>query len=241
MKKTAYFVLFPALIFSTVVFAATQTTVSPQETESTVPELTAFHEIIYPIWHTAYPQKDYAALRSYAPEVKGAAEKIYAAKLPAILHEKQAKWDQALAELRKTVDEYLTAAAGSDGLALLNAAEALHSQYEMMVRTIRPVLKEVDDFHRLLYVVYHQYLPDKAYEKIKGVSEEMMLGAEAITKATLPNRLEAKSQAFTTAASELYEAAKSLAETSKSGSGEKIAAAVETVHTKYQSLAGIFD
>jgi hypothetical protein len=212
-----------------------------QETESSVPALTAFHEIIYPIWHTAYPDKDYAALRSFAPDVKKLAEKVYAAELPGILRDKQAKWDQTLDELRKSVDAYLVAAAGSNDAALLDAAEVLHARYEMMVRTIRPVLKEVDTFHKTLYVVYHRYLPNKDITKIAEASADMIAQAEAITKASLPKRLESKADAFSTASQELYEATKSLNETGKSGDGEAITAAVEKVHTKYQALEKIFD
>jgi hypothetical protein len=240
MKKlslSGFFILFALAAAASVSALPAQT----QETESSVPELTAFHEIIYPIWHTAYPDKDYAALRSYAPEVKSLAEKVYGAKLPGILREKQAKWDQALGELRKVVDAYLSAAAGTDDAALLDAAEVLHARYEMMVRTIRPVLREVDDFHRVLYVVYHKYLPARDYAKIAEASGEMLTKAEAVTKAALPKRLEAKAQAFGTAAQELLEKTKALAEIAKSGQGEAIAAAVEAVHTKYQGLEKIFD
>jgi len=240
MKKFAPAKFLVGLLIAAVVSASPQAP-QAQETESTVPELTAFHEIIYPIWHTAYPEKDYAALRSYAPEVKRLAEGIYSARLPGILHEKQVKWDQALAELRKSVDSYLAAAAGTDDASLLDAAEVLHARYEMMVRTIRPVLREVDDFHKTLYVVYHKYLPGKDYAKIAEAGGDMLTKAEAITKATLPKRLESKAPAFGTAAQELFEATKALAETAKSGQGEAIAAAVEVVHTKYQSLEKIFD
>jgi hypothetical protein len=208
-----------------------------QETESSVPELSAFHEVIYPIWHTAYPEKDYAALRKYAPEVKSGAEKIYAAKLPGILRERQAKWDQGVVELRKTVDAYIAAAAGTNDEALLAAAETLHSRYEMLVRTIRPVLKEVDDFHRVLYVVYHKYLPDKDYAKIKETSGDLAAKAEAITKASLPKRLESKAEAFQKAAADLNEAAKALAAAPEAS----LAAAVETVHTRYQALEKVFE
>lgn len=240
MKRIAFPTVLAAFLIAAVVSASPQTP-QAQETESAVPELTAFHEIIYPIWHTAYPDKDYAALRSYAPEVKRLAEGIYSARLPGILHEKQAKWDLALGELRKSVDSYLSAAAGTDDAALLGAAEVLHARYEMMVRTIRPVIREVDDFHKTLYVVYHKYLPDKDYARINESSGDMLTKAEAIAKATLPKRLETKSQAFSLAAQELLEAARALAETAKSGQGEAIAAAVEVVHTKYQGLEKIFD
>ena len=212
-----------------------------EETESKVPALSEFHEIIYPIWHTAYPDKDYAALRSYVPEVKRLAENVYSAKLPGILRDKQAKWDEALKELRKSVDAYVAAAAASDDAALLDAAEVLHARYEMMVRTIRPVLREVDAFHKTLYVVYHKYLPNKEFDKIAGVSADMVAQAEAITKASLPKRLESKAEAFGAASLELHEAAKALAETGKTGDGEAISAAVEKVHTKYVALEKIFD
>jgi hypothetical protein len=221
--------------------AAWAQTADVQETESKVPELSTFHEIIYPIWHTAYPDKDYAALRSYAPEVKSMAEKVYGATLPGILRDKQAKWDQGLAKLKKSVDAYLTAAAGTDDAALLDAAELLHARYEMMVRIIRPVLREVDAFHKTLYVVYHKYLPNKDFEKIAAASADMQSQAEAVTRASLPKRLESETQAFKTAAQELYEATEALVETAKSDDGEAISAAVENVHTKYQALEKIFD
>ena len=240
MKKIALPRFLVGLLLAAVVSASAQAP-QAQETEGTVPELTAFHEIIYPIWHTAYPEKDCAALRSYAAEVKRLAERIYSARLPGILHEKQVKWDQALAVLRKSVDSYLAAAADPDDTALLDAAEVLHARYEMMVRTIRPVVREVDDFHKTLYMVYHKYLPGKDYAKIAEASGDMLTKAEAITKATLPKRLESKAQAFSTAAQELLEATRALAETTKSGQGEAIAAAVEVVHTKYQSLEKTFD
>jgi NADH dehydrogenase/NADH:ubiquinone oxidoreductase subunit G len=221
--------------------AAWAQTPEAQETESSVPALTAFHEIIYPIWHTAYPDKDCAALRRFAPEVKNLAEKIYGANLPGILRDKQAKWDQALAELRKSVDAYLAAAAGTDDAALLDAAETLHARYEMMVRTIRPVLREVDAFHKTLYVVYHKYLPNNDFRKIAEVSADMLVQAEAITKASLPKRLESKAQAFSAASQELQEATAALVDASKSDEGKAIAAAVEKVHIKYQALEKIFD
>jgi hypothetical protein len=239
MRKAHY--LGSILTLTFVIFAGAAVSAQSQETESTVPELTAFHEIIYPIWHTAYPDKDGAALRSYAPEVKSLADKVFAAKLPGILHEKQAKWDQGLAEFRKSVDAYLAAAAGTDDAALLTSAETLHSRYEMMVRIIRPVLKEVDDFHKVLYVIYHRYLPEKNYEMIRQSCADLTAKAEAITKAALPKRLEAKTDNFHTAAAELYESVKALAEAAKSGQDEAIAAAVEKMHTKYQNLEKVFD
>ena len=215
--------------------------IQAEETESTVEELSEFHEIIYPIWHTAYPEKDYAALREYVPEVNRLAKNVFEAKLPGILRDKKAKWDEGLEELKKAVEDYNKAATGEDDQALLDAAEALHAKFEMMVRLIRPVLKEIDEFHKVLYVVYHKYLPNKEYANIRSVSDDMILKAEAITKAMLPKRLEGKTEEFSVAVKDLLEASKKLKATCLTENTDLIEKAVEFLHTKYQNLEKIFN
>jgi len=211
------------------------------ETKSEVPELTAFHEVIYPIWHAAYPEKDYKALRSYVPQINELAAKIYSAKLPGILREKEAKWKEGVAQLKKSVDDYNAAAAGKDDQALLNAAEALHSKYEALVRALSPVLKEMDAFHQALYVVYHKYLPDKEYDKIRAAGADLLTKAEAIAKATLPKRLEAKTELFKRAAGELLEAVKELDAANQAHDHDGMEKGIDKVHAKYQALEKLFD
>jgi len=212
-----------------------------EETESTVPELMEFHSIIYPIWHDAYPDKDYDALRSYVSEINSLAEDVYTASLPGILRDKQAKWEEGLKEFKQAVDDYNSAAAGDNNEALLQAAEDLHAKFEMMVRIIRPVLKEMDEFHKVLYVIYHKYLPEKEFDKIKSVTEDLLVKAEAITQAELPKRLADKNKEFTHAAQELYTSVQDLNSTFSSGDDEAINTAVEHMHTQYQNLEAIFD
>ena len=212
-----------------------------QETSSSVPELEAFHEIIYPIWHTAYPEKDVAALRSYVPRINELAAQVYAARLPGILREKEAAWTAGVDKLKQAVDAYNAAAKGTDGQALLNAAEALHMRYEMLVRAIRPVLPEMDAFHKELYVVYHRYLPDKKWDDVRTAAPAMKALAEAVAKAQLPKRLEAKTGMFKTAAAGLVEAAAGLESLAKSGDSAALEQAVLNVHTKYQALEKVFE
>jgi hypothetical protein len=212
-----------------------------RETESAVPELEALHEVIYPIWHDAYPNKDYAALRGFVAEVERLAGRVVAAELPGILRDKEAKWKAGLDELKKAVEAYKTAAAGSDDQALLVAAEALHMRYEMLVRAIRPVLKEVDAFHRVLYVVYHKYLPDRKYAEIKAVAGDLAAKAEAVTKATLSKRLEPRTAAFQDASARLVESVRKLEAACAGGAGPEIEKAVEAVHSSYQALELVFN
>jgi len=215
--------------------------IQTEETESSVKELSDFHEIIYPIWHTAYPEKDYAALREYVPEVNRLAKNVFNAKLPGILRDKKAKWDEGLEQMKKAVEDYNKAAAGENDQALLDAAEVLHAKFEMMVRLIQPVLKEVDEFHKVLYVVYHKYLPNKEFDNIKSVTDDFIQKAEAITNAELPKRLEAKTDEFSAAAKALLEAAKKLKSACMEEDGKAIEKSVEFLHTKYQDLEKIFD
>ena len=212
-----------------------------QETSSSVPELEAFHEIIYPIWHTAYPEKNIAALKSYVPRINELAAKIYTAKLPGILREKNAVWTAGVDKLKQAVDAYNTAAKGTDDQALLNAAEALHMRYEMLVRAIRPVLPEMDAFHKELYVVYHQYLPEKKWDDVRKAAPAMKGLAEAVAKAQLPKRLEAKTGMFNAAAAGLVEATAGLEGLAKSGAAAALEQAVIKVHTKYQALEKVFE
>lgn len=218
---------------------AQEKAMAPSETDSSVPELTAFHEIIYPIWHTAYPEKDIAALKSYVPRINELAANVYAAKLPGILREKEANWQAGLAEFRKAVDAYNAAAKGADDQALLNAAEALHMRYEMLVRAIRPVLPEMDEFHKLLYVVYHKYLPDKKWDDVRKAGPELLTKAEAVAKAQLPKRYEAKTAEFKAASAGLVEAAQGLAATGNDGPA--LEKAVNKVHARYEALTKIFE
>ncbi len=210
------------------------------ETESKVPELEQFHEIIYSIWHTAYPAKDCAALRSYTKEVNILSEKINSAKLPGILRDKKAKWEKGLIEFKKSVDEYNKQADGTNDAALLKAAEELHSNYEILVRIIRPVSKEIDEFHKVLYVIYHTYLPNKEYDNIHSASSNLLTKAEAITKAKIPSKFESKSEKIKSAATDLLDAVKSLSSLDKSIATGDIDAAVENIHTKYQKLEELF-
>ncbi|MGZ5488747.1 MAG: hypothetical protein ACXWF4_09465 [Candidatus Aminicenantales bacterium] len=224
-----------------VLLAAAAVPAMAQETESAVPELSAFHEVIYPIWHTAYPDKDIAMLKSLVPQVNELAGKVYAAKLPGILRDKQVKYDAGLAEFRASVEAYNAAAKGSVDKAMLDAAEVLHAKYEMLVRILRPVLKEMDDFHKVLYVVYHTDLPAKNWAAVRAAAPDLKAKAEAVTAAKLSTRLEPKAEAFAKASGELVKAATVLAGLGPKADGAAVEQAVQKLHSCYQDLEKIFD
>jgi hypothetical protein len=239
MLKITRFVLIACLLSLGFVLAAEH--IPDPETESTVPELIEFHEVIFPIWHTAFPAKDSKALRGFLPAIEAGAAKINAAALPGILREKKQAWESGLAEFNLAVGAYKKAAAGSEDQALLDAAELLHARYEMLIRAIRPVAREVDAYHKVLYLVYHKYLPEKKYADICGVAADMVAKAEAIAKATLTPRLAARAEAFQAAAANLLAESKALDAAGKSCLEKDIVSLVNRVHAAYQALEKVFD
>ena len=224
-----------SLVFNLASFGQTQDTVWR------VPELDEFHEVMYPIWHTAYPAKDYDALKKMVDEVNVKAKAVYSAKLPGIQREKQLKWNEGIIQFQASVEDYNKNAATGNNAGLLKAAENLHSKYEALVRIIRPILKEMDDFHKTLYVVYHDYLPKKKYNKLSKVTDDLIKKAKAITKAKLPARLEAKDEVFHLAALELEISTLELKINVMKNNKTSIDAAVEKMHTMYQNLEAIFE
>jgi uncharacterized membrane protein YgaE (UPF0421/DUF939 family) len=240
MKSKILPILILFIVFTSRIVTAQDSTMA-HEISGNVPELEEFHNVIYEIWHNAYPNKDIALLKSYVNDVNSYSQKVFEAKLPGILRDKEPKWNEGLEELKKAVDEYNTAAAGTNDEQMLNAAEALHAKFEMMVRIIRPVLKEVDDFHKVLYVIYHKYMPEKNYDAIKSVCEELKTNAEAIVNAKPNKKVESKLEEFKTAADNLLKATTELCEICKGDDNTAIDKAVENMHTKYQKLEAVFD
>ena len=242
IKKYFFLVLFFVLI--SVSNSYSQHEIDSAEIKSSVPELIKFHDVIYVIWHEAYPSKDIKLLKSLVPDIQTHLSNINNAKLPGILREKETKWKEGLNDLNKTADEYYKAANGSDDQALLDAAENLHSNFEMMVRIIRPVIKEVDEYHKVLYIIYHKYTPNKQYNEILAVMDDLIEKADAVGKVPqdkLQKRIPNKIEDYNKSAKELYESTVALKEILKTNDAEQIDKAIDIMHSKYQKLESVFD
>ena len=99
----------------------------------------------------------------------------------------------------------------------------------------------MDEFHKVLYVVFHKALPDKKWDEVRAAAPDLKAKAEAVTKATLPARLQAKAEMFNGAAAGLFEAAGALAALDPRADGAAVEQAVLKLHTRYQELEKIFD
>jgi hypothetical protein len=211
------------------------------EVNSSVPELFEFHEVIYPIWHTAYPEKNYAMLKEMVPEVNSGAEKIYSAQLPGILRDKEEEWNKGVTKLRSSVENYNQAMEGNDEAEMLSAAEVLHSDYEMLVRIVKPVTKEVDEFHKVLYMIYHHYWPNKNMEEFGKAVDDLAMRSDELANCVLPKWASDKADTFKEQSQKLYESTKNLKALKDSKADDaELEKAVEDVHDNYVALEGLF-
>jgi NADH dehydrogenase/NADH:ubiquinone oxidoreductase subunit G len=212
-----------------------------KDTVANVPALTEFHNVIYKIWHTAWPKKDYDMLAALLPEIEKGTAAVVGAELPGILRDKKAAWDKGTGELRSIVKEYRTAVEAKQKEPLLDAAEKLHAQYETLVRVIRPPLRQLEEFHAVLYMIYHHYMPGESLDKIKASLDPLREKMAALNKAALPARFKGKEASFTAARKDLDKAVSELSAAVSSKDLGKIKAAVETTHDRYVTLAAVLE
>lgn len=213
----------------------------PADATPSVPALDAMHEVIMPMWHDAWPNKDYKALAGMLPDVEKHLAAISRAELPGILREKNPMWMSGLADLKKAGATYKAAVASGKNDDLLKAAESLHLQYEKLVRVIKPVLPELDEFHGALYVLYHKEISPLVLAKVTASVEALKVKMAALDKATLPERLKAKTGEFITQRERLAKSLASVSATLGSKDELKIREAVEVMHAEYQKLEKVFE
>lgn len=212
------------------------------EVNSDVKELAEFHDVIYQIWHTAWPEKNIQMLKDLLPDVEKAYAKVKEAKLPGILRDKKGKWDEGLSKFGAAVAAYKDAAGKDNAQAFLDAAEKMHADYEGLVRTVKPVLKEVDAFHQELYMMYHYYSPNFEVEKIKTSAAILKTKMDEMMNAKLTKRVEQRKEKFEQARKELFDSVVNLNDVVAKNTDKKaITDAVDGMHSKYAELEKVFD
>ncbi|MBN1567805.1 MAG: hypothetical protein JXA73_08145 [Acidobacteria bacterium] len=212
----------------------------PTEAVARVPALDSFHEVIYKIWHEAWPNKNTALLQKLLPDVEKGIAEVSSADLPGILRHKKSAWEEGIKKLQGAGADYRAAALAMDDDRLMAAAEALHGGFEGLMRTIRPALKELDEFHAVLYMLYHHYLPKNDMENIRKSTAELQQKTEDLNKVELPERLQDLDYDFKAKRGLLSQSVAALQSHIRSKDVKAIKEAIETVHSDYQALEKVF-
>jgi hypothetical protein len=206
-----------------------------------VPALDSLHEVIFKIWHEAWPAKNVSMLRQLAPEVARGIDAVASAQLPGILREKRSAWDEGVKKLQSAGSEYQAAVAAKDDGRLMAAAENLHSRFEALMRVTRPALKELDEFHSVLYMLYHHYLPENDTKNIRLAAADLKQKMTALNSATLPENLKQREPEFQKARAKLSKSVDDLESGVRSNDEKLIKERIETLHSNYEALAKILE
>ena len=208
---------------------------NPADAVAEVPELVEFHEVIHKIWHDAWPNKNITMLKDLLPKVENGISNVVSAHFPGILREKKEAWEEGIEKLKVAGAEYKAAAEAFDDARMMNAAEILHERFAALMRLTRPALRELEDFHSSLYMLYHHYLPDYDIDKIRSSAEELSRKMQVLNAVTLPERLQSKEAELMEAIQKLGDSVKAFKSSIGTGSEETIKAAIHELHTKYQA------
>lgn len=211
------------------------------ELAAEVPELDAIHEYMFPLWHDAFPARDFEAISAAIPDLEASLDALETAELPGILQDKQALWDQQKQLLMETFDGLVAASEAGNQDEMLAYTEAFHMNYEGLVRIIRPVVPELETFHQHLYGVYHYYGPGYDLEKIRSAATDMAAAVPPLQEAELPSRLAERQAQFEIEVGKLNEAVHGLLGALDDPNRDEVEAAIEAVHAAYSAVEGIFD
>ena len=212
------------------------TEIDDSQITANVPELDSLHESIYILWHTAYPNKNYALIKDVLPKLEISVSKLATAALPEILHSKQTNWDIEIKNLQSNLSTLQKAVEEDNKESMLRAVESLHGSFERLVRAIRPKLPELESFHEELYKVYHYYMPNNDIEKIKTIIPSMKMKIGQLKQAKLPQSIANQQNKFDQAVSRLEISLNELENLVMTNDIEKIRSAVEKLHSEYQSI-----
>jgi hypothetical protein len=214
--------------------------VAEAELTASVPELEAVHEFMQPLWHDAFPARDFAAIQDLVPRFEPTLAALDAVELPGILQDKQAGWDEGKANLRDAFEGLEAAAEAGNEEEMLGYAETFHMSYEGLVRLIRPPSPEMDAFHQHLYSLYHHYGPGYDLEKIGVAARNMASAIVPLQGVELPSRLADHQGHYQMVVTELGEAVGALIATLEDPSRTEVEAAIEAVHTVYEEMEAIY-
>jgi hypothetical protein len=214
---------------------------APGETSSQVPALFAFHDVIAPLWHDAWPNKNLAMMRELEPEVEKGVQAIKTAELPGILRDKQEAWTQGVTALAAAATKMKAALAAKEEQQALDAVEELHSRFEQLVRVIRPAMKELDAYHQVLYDIYHKLMPVKDLATLKPATEELVARCASLGAAPVPKRFASKEVELKKSFAALCDATAELKTVATGSDAAAATIAVEKVHTQYQATAALFE
>ncbi|MCJ7577759.1 MAG: hypothetical protein MUO91_04845 [candidate division Zixibacteria bacterium] len=251
MKKfgvllTAFFV--PVLSFS-VFFAGCKKEIQTKKEQAEVTEmkrpgvegLREFHEVLYPVWHEFLPNGDYESIRKAVPEFKKSIEIVKKAELPLYYQHVKDEFEKKREELALSIEKLDSVAQTKDDKKLEEAVENMHSAFEQMARVLAPRMREMEQFHLVLYPLWHEAMPNKDYQAIKDAVPSLESKMDALMKAQIPEDFKDIETQIIEKREALGKAVEDLANVCRRNKDKEIIDELTQMHESYRALDEVFE
>ncbi len=157
----------------------------------------AFHKVIAPTWHSAWPQKDYEAMFAAGPKFDSAFAPIN--KMPVVFKTevRARRFEENRMNFRKLVKEYSSACAARDSAKVYQVLPELHDAFEATASSLLPVnYPEFDGFVVTLDLLKDKHIPEGNMDGILGSSETLIEKMGELNEHTIPPDLLEKKDAI---------------------------------------------
>jgi hypothetical protein len=217
--------------------AATTSVPVKDTTDKLAMAMEDFHSVLAPLWHDAYPNKDFKSLREQAPLFKGKLMNLLVIPAPdTMVEEKREVFFTKRQELAFYVDQYEKAAADSTDSVLAASFEKMHWGYEELNKVFMVEIKQMDSFHETLYYLIHKALPAKDYKSIKETVPVLKAEMDSLMLVKLPGSCYDIKDAFEAKRAALKDAVYQLSDVCQNGTNQQIDDALAAMHDKYMDL-----
>ena len=245
MRLSRKTLIFLTLILTLLSSALADTKNTPQKEigmkKPTLEGLEEFHEVLAPIWHKAYPDKDFKAIREAVPGFQEKMELILRAELPGFYRERNKEFEGKRGILARSVEELENKANGDDNQALLVATENLHTAFARLAFFFAPRVRELEEFHLILYPLWHKALPDKSFQTIRDSAPVLQEKMDALMKANLPDNSKGIEPNFIEKRNILKKSVSELIKACDSKNNKKLEEKLVKMHKAYMELDQVFD
>jgi len=199
-----------------------------------------FHSVLAPMWHEAYPIKDFKSIREQAPLFKQKLMTLIVIPAPDnMVQEKREAFFTKRQELAFYVDQYAKAAADSTDSALAASFEKMHWGYEELDKVFMVEIKQLDSFHETLYYLWHKALPAKDYKAVKSTMPVLKAEMDSLMLVKLPGSCYDIKDAFEAKRAALKDAVYQLVDVCQKGTNKQIDEALTLMHEKFMELSSV--
>ncbi len=203
--------------------------------------LKEFHEVIRPIWHTYLPEKNYKAVRESMEPFQKSIQILMQAPIPEYFQHKKDQIEAGRKAMADAVAVLDTVAQKDDDEQLEKAVENAHTAFEQLVRVISPRLMEIENFHLVLYPLWHKALPDSDWTAIKATAPILRAKMDTLMTASVPEWATEKEKQINEQRASLDKAVFDFCEICKANKDDEIKEKLTILHQHFMALDGVFE